>query len=220
MKNILLSLILLLSTASLSNAVFAEPKPGQDFDAVAQVIPTENPAKIEVMEIFWYGCDHCYQMETPLKVWLKKIPADVNFKRMPGLPGAAWAPMAKAYFTMESLGIEDKLHHSLFEAVHKHKTLNPKDEKATLAWLTNKSGLDRAKVESTFNSFTVNTNLKRAAQVFRASGATGVPSLIVDGKYITSGTMAGGNAKALEVVNYIVKNVRATRAKAAKPVKK
>lgn len=218
MKNILLSLMLLLGATCMTSAVFAEPQPGQEFDAVTQVIPTDNPAKIEVMEIFWYGCPHCYHMEEPLKAWLKKMPADVSFKRMPALPNPSWAPMAKAYFTMESLGIADKLHSSLFEAINKQKSLNPTDEKAAIDWVTNKSGLDRAKVEETFKSFTVTTNLSRAAQIFRSSGATGVPSLVVDGKYITSVTMAGGNAEALQVVDYIIKNVRDTKAK--KPAKK
>lgn len=218
MQKIFISLMLLLSSISLSTIVSAAPKMGQDFGAVAQTIPTTDAKKIEVMEIFWYGCSHCYQMETPLHAWLKTKPADVNFVRMPGLPNPSWAPMAKAYYTMEILGVSDKLHTSLFEAIHKTKTLNPTKEKAVINWVTNQSGLDRAKVESTFNSFTVNTNLKRAAQTFRASGATGVPSLVVDGKFITSGTMAGGNGNALKVVDYLVKNIRAD--KAQQPTKK
>ena len=218
MKKILLPFIFILGLVSFHTSAIAEPQVGQEFDAVTQVIPTDNPKKIEVMEIFWYGCSHCYHMETPLNAWLKKMPADVSFKRMPGLPNASWAPMAQAYFTMEALGVADKLHEKLFDAIHKQKSLNPTDKKAALDWVTNNSGLDRKKVEETFDSFTVNTNLKRAAQVFRSSGATGVPSLVVDGQYITSGTMAGGNAEALQVVDYIIKNIRATKAKA--PAKK
>jgi protein dithiol oxidoreductase (disulfide-forming) len=218
MKKILLPFIFILGLVSFHTSAIAEPQVGQEFDAVTQVIPTDNPKKIEVMEIFWYGCSHCYHMETPLNAWLKKMPADVSFKRMPGLPNASWAPMAQAYFTMEALGVADKLHEKLFDAIHKQKSLNPTDKKAALDWVTNNSGLDRKKVEETFDSFTVNTNLKRAAQVFRSSGATGVPSLVIDGQYITSGTMAGGNAEALQVVDYIIKNIRATKAKA--PAKK
>lgn len=218
MNKLLLSLMLLLSTAAFA----AGPTPGKDFDAVTQVIATDDPTKIEVMEIFWYGCGHCYQMETPITPWVKKLPEDVVFKRLPGLPNPSWAPMAKAYFTMESLGLMNKLHHQLFDAIHKHKKLNPTDEKAAINWIANNGGVDRKKVESTFNSFTINTNLKRAAQIFRSSGATGVPTLVIDGKYITSGTMAGGNAKALGVADYIIKNVRIAKAKEAKlpnPVK-
>lgn len=218
MKKFLLSIMFIFATASINNTAFAAPTLGDDFDAVAQTIPTDDATKIEVMEIFWYGCSHCFQMETPLHAWLKTKPADVNFVRMPGLPNPSWAPMAKAYYTMEILGLSNKLHASLFKAIHTQKTLNPTKEKAAIDWIANKGGLDRAKVEETFNSFTVNTKLKRAAMVFRDSGATGVPSLVVDGKYITSGTMAGGNGKALQVVDYIISNVRKDKTKT--PVKK
>lgn len=202
---------------TLSTFAFAEaPKVGAEFDAVVQPISTDNPAKIEVMEIFWYGCGHCYSMDTPLNAWVKKLPSDVYFKRVPGLPNPSWAPMAKAFYAMETLGITEKLHTKLFDAIHKTKTLNPADEAAAIAWVSAQSGLDKLKVESAFKSFTINTNLNRAAQTFRNSGATGVPSLVIDGKYITSSTMAGGNDQALKVADYIIANARADKAATAK----
>lgn len=215
MKKLLLSSMLLLSTLGFNQATLAAPQLGQEFDAVTQTIPTDDPKKIEVMEIFWYGCSHCFQMEQPLNAWLKNKPDDVSFKRIPGIPNASWAPMAQVYFSMEALGIADKLHTKLFHAIHKEKSLNPANQKAALDWLVANSGMDRSKVEETFNSFTVNTNMKRAAQIFRSSGATGVPSLVIDGKYITSGTMAGGNAQALQVTDYILNNIRETKGKEA-----
>lgn len=217
MKKFLASLLLILSTN-----VFAEaPKVGADFDAVAQPISTDNAAKIEVMEIFWYGCPHCYHMDPVLNAWVKKQAADVYFKRVPGLPNASWAPMAKAFYAMESLGIQEKLHTPLFDAVNKTKTLDPTNEKAAIQWVTAQSGLDKFKVEQAFKSFTINTSLNRAALIFRNSGATGVPSLVIDGKYITSSTMAGGNEQALKVADYIIENVRNDKtAKKAEPAKK
>jgi protein dithiol oxidoreductase (disulfide-forming) len=212
MKKFLAILMLTLSTLAFAEA----PKVGAEFDAVAQPISTDNPAKIEVMEIFWYGCPHCYHMEEPLNAWVKKLPSDVYFKRMPGLPNPSWAPMAKAFYAMETLGVSEKLHTKLFEAIHKTKTLNPTDEKAAIEWVTLQSGLDKLKVEQAFKSFTINTSLNRAAITFRNSGATGVPSLVIDGKYITSGTAAGGNEQALKVADYIIANVRAEKAKTAK----
>ena len=208
MKKLLSILMLLISTTAVADG----PKPGAEFDAVAQPITTDVTSKIEVMEVFWYGCIHCYQMEAPLNAWVKKLSADVYFKRMPALPRADWAPMAKAFFAMETLGVQEKLHTQLFEAVHKQKTLNPTDEKAAIDWVTKASGMDKLKVEQAFKSFTINTNLNRAAQIFRSSGATGVPSLIIDGKFITSSTMSGGNAEALKVADYIIDNVRKEKA--------
>ena len=208
MKKLLSILMLLISTTAMADA----PKPGAEFDAVAQPITTDVTTKIEVMEVFWYGCIHCYQMEAPLNAWVKKLPADVYFKRMPALPRADWAPMAKAFFAMEALGVQEKLHTQLFEAVHKQKVLNPTDEKAAIDWVTKASGMDKLKVEQAFKSFTINTNLNRAAQIFRSSGATGVPRLVIDGKFITSSTMSGGNAEALKVADYIIENVRKEKA--------
>jgi thiol:disulfide interchange protein DsbA len=209
-KNLLSSLILLASFS-----VLADPQIGKDYDKTAQIIPTETPKKIEVTEIFWYGCIHCYHMDPILDAWVKKLPADVVFKRMPGLPQPAWAPMAKAFYAMEDLKLSAKLHTPLFDAIHKEKSLNPTDEVAAIDWMTKKSGLDRQKIEDAFKSFSMNNKLNRAAQTFRASGATGVPSLIIDGQYITSSTMAGSNEEALKTADYIIANLRADKAKAA-----
>ncbi|MDX1916195.1 MAG: thiol:disulfide interchange protein DsbA/DsbL [Methylophilus sp.] len=214
MKKFLTGLMLILSTHVI--AAETATQEGNAFEAVAQVIPTDKPAKIEVMEIFWYGCIHCYHMDPLLNAWVKKLPSDVYFKRVPGLPNPSWAPMAKAYFAMETLGLLEKLHTPLFDAVHKQKTINPTDEKSIIEWVTKQSGLDKLKVEQAFSSFTTSTNLNRAAQVFRASGATGVPSLIIDGKYLTSSTMAGGNEEAIKTADFIIANVRKDKAPATK----
>lgn len=211
--------ILMLSLSSLSFGTFSyaeAPKIGTTFDAVTQPVTTDNAAKIEVAEIFWYGCSHCYSMDAPLNAWVKKLPSDVYFKRVPGLPNPSWAPMAKTFYAMETLGISEKLHTKLFEAIHKTKSLDPTNEKAAIEWVTLQSGLDKLKVEQAFKSFSINTSLNRAALVFRNSGATGVPSLVIDGKYITSSTMAGGNEQALKTADYIIGNVRADKAKTAK----
>jgi len=216
MKKLLTALMLLAASFS----VMAEPQMGKDFDRTAQTINPETPNKIEVIELFWYGCGHCHQMEAPLNAWVKKLPADVTFKRVPGLPNQSWAPMAKAYYAMETLGVLEKLHTPLFEAIHKQKVLNPTDEKAAIDWVTKQSGLDKKKVEAAFGSFSMNTSLNRAANIFRASGATGVPSLVINGEFITSSTMAGNNYAALSTADYIISNIRADKAKAATPAKK
>ena len=100
------------------------------------------------------------------------------------------------------------MHTAIFDAVHKDKTLSPADEKAILQWVTLKSGLDRKKVEDAFNSFSINATMNKAVQTFRASGASGVPTLVIDGKYITSSTMAGGNNEALKLADDIITNIR------------
>jgi protein dithiol oxidoreductase (disulfide-forming) len=215
MKKLLTALMLLASFS-----VMADPQIGVDFDRTVQTITPEAPAnKIEVIELFWYGCGHCHHMEQPLGAWVKKLPSDVVFKRVPGLPQPAWAPMAKTYYAMETLGILEKLHTPLFEAIHTKKVLNPTDEKAAIEWVTKQSGLDRKKVEEAFGSFSTNTNLNRAANIFRASGATGVPTLIINGQFATKST-PGGNENTLRTADYIIANIRADKARAAAPAKK
>ena len=214
MKKLLSALMLLASF----NVLAADPQIGKDFDKTLQAISTDSPNKIEVTEVFWYGCIHCYHMDPLLNAWVKKLPTDVVFKRMPGLPQPAWAPMAKAFYAMEDLKLSEKLHTALFDAVNKEKSLDPTNEAAAINWLTKKSGLDKAKVEGAFKSFSMNNKLNQAANFFRASGATGVPSLVIDGQFITSSTMAGGNEQALKTADYIISNLRADKAKA--PTKK
>ncbi len=210
----LLAALLLLASFN----VLAEPKMGEDFDQTLQKMPVENASKIEVIELFWYGCPHCYHMDPLFVFWLKKAAPDVSFKRMPAVPQPAWAPMAKAYYALEELKL-NKLHTALFDAIHKEKTLKPTDETAVINWIALKGGLDKSKVESSFKSFTMNNKLNRAAQVFQVSGATGVPALIIDGQYVTKSTR-GGNEATLATADYIITNIRADRAKAATPVKK
>jgi protein dithiol oxidoreductase (disulfide-forming) len=216
MKKLFTALMLLISF----NAFAADPQIGQEYDRTLQAIPTDTPNKIEVVEVFWYGCIHCYHMDSVLNTWVKKLPADVSFRRLPGLPNPSWAPMAKAFYAMEDLKLTNKLHSALFDAVHKEKVLDPTNEVAIIDWMTKKSGLDKAKVEASFKSFSMNNKLNQAAQFFRASGATGVPTFVINGQFITSSTMAGGNEQALQTVDYIVSNIRAEKAKVAVPAKK
>ena len=210
MKSLIAACLMMFSVAAV-----AEPQAGFEYKQTPQVIPTENAAKVEVTELFWYGCPHCHQLEPQLAAWVKKLPADVEFHRVPAIPRPDWVPGAKAYYAMEILGILEKLHAPFFEAIHKQKSVKPGDEAGIIDWITKQSGLDRKKVEDAFKSFSVNTKLKRSSQLFAASGATGVPALLIDGKYLTSSTMAGGNAEALQVADYLIE-----RARAEKPAKR
>lgn len=203
MKSLIAAFLMLFTVAAC-----AEPQPGFEYMQTQQALPTDNPAKIEVIELFWYGCPHCYQLEPTLAAWVKKLPKDVEFKRVPAIARPDWAPGAKAYYTMDALGVTEKLHAALFEAIHKQRTVKPNDDAALIDWITKQGGLDRKKVEEAYNSFTVNTKMMRASQIFRASGATGVPSLIVDGKYLTSSTLAGGNDEALKTADYLIDKAR------------
>lgn len=203
MKSLFAAFLMLLATTAC-----AEPQPGFEYMQTLQAIPTDNPAKIEVVELFWYGCPHCYALEPTLAAWVKKLGKDVEFKRVPGIARPDWAPAAKAYYAMEALGATEKLHSALFDAIHKQRTVRPDDDASMIDWITKQGGFDRKKVSEVYNSFSVNTKVMRASQIFRASGATGVPSLIIEGRYLTSSTLAGGNNEALKVADYLIEKAR------------
>ncbi len=214
MKSLIAAFLLALASAT----SFAAPQLDAEFVNTPQVLPTDNPAKVEVVELFWYGCPHCYHLDPAISGWAKKLPKEVDFKRIPGVFQPAWVPMAKAYYTLEALNLVDKLHANMFEAIHQQKTLKPTDEAAAIDWITKQSGLDRKKVEETFNSFSVNTKVSRAAQYSKACGATGVPAIIVDGRFLTSVKLATSalprdisNDKAhtelLKVTDYLIQQI-------------
>jgi len=192
-------------------AAAAEPQAGVEYQQTQQVIPTDNPSKIEVTELFWYGCPHCNALEPQLAAWVKKLPKDVDFKRVPAIARPDWAPAAKAYYVLDALNLTEKLHSALFDAIHKQHAVRPDDEAGLADWITKQSGLDKKKVDEAFKSFSVGTKMNRAAQIFRASGATGVPTLIVDGKVWTSGTLAGNNEEVLKVTDYLIGKARESK---------
>lgn len=156
---------------------FAE---GTNFIRLKNPQPVESGAKIEVIEFFSYGCNHCRDLEEFLGPWEKKVPADVAFKRVPVAFQAAWTNLGKIYYTLEALGRGD-LTIKVFQAIHTAR-LNMSEEKVFLDWAKN-NGLDEAKVKELWNSFSVNSKMNRARTLASNYGVDGVPMLFVDGKF-------------------------------------
>ncbi|MBT3827174.1 MAG: thiol:disulfide interchange protein DsbA/DsbL [Nitrosomonadales bacterium] len=209
MKKLIILLSLFLSTVVFS----VEPKFNDNFKQTKKEFNTSSPGKIEVLELFWYGCIHCYSMDPYLNKWANTLPDDVVFKRVPAIPRKSWVPGAKAYYALETLGLEGKLHEKLFDAIHKNKELDPNNENAIINWITLNGKLDAKEVKSAFNSFSIDSKLKKSYKIFKDAGATGVPTIIIDGNYMTSSTMAGGEQNAIDITNYIIKNIRNDRKK-------
>ena len=201
-------LILIILIAFSTLAIGVQPQPGVNFKPTKEIIPTESKNKIEVVELFWYGCVHCYNMDPYLDKWADNLPKDVTFKRVPAIPRKDWVESAKAFYALESLGLLNKLHEKLFDAIHKEKDLDPNNEKALIDWVTLNGKLDKKEVKSAFNSFSIDTKLKKSYKIFKEAGATGVPTIIIDGNYMTSSTMAGGEQNAIDITNYIIENIR------------
>ena len=188
---------------------YAEPQQGKEFALVSPSQPVETGKKIEVLEIFWYGCPHCFDLEPQLSAWVKKLPSDVSFRRMPGIFRDNWAPMAKAYYTLEALGELEKSHAELFNAIHV-KGLDPANENTLFDWAA-KQGIDKKKFVDTYLSFSIQSKVLRAKQLTREYGINGVPALIIDGKYMTASSMTGGHAGLFTTVDYLIAKARKER---------
>lgn len=173
--------------------------------------PTEGGGKIEVVEFFWYGCPHCYHLEPALNAWLKNAPKDVVFKRIPAVPSASWEPLASVYYTLEAMGLLDKYHSKVFDAIHKDNE-NLGNKNVREKWLA-KNGIDAKKYEEMEKSFSVVSKVQRAKQLTQAYKVDGVPRIVVNGRYYTSPDQAGGaDQRMLAAVDQIIAIARKEKA--------
>ena len=205
-RNFLISIALLLSVGMNANA--AEFVAGIEYQEIFPAQQTKAPeGKIEVVEVFWYGCSHCYRMEPHLEKWLKTKPANVHFVRMPAQFNKGWALHAGAYFVAESLGIVDKVHVPFFKEIHDNRTRNSKPKLSTVdqvAAFFVKFGVSREKFMKIFKSFSVKSKLAHAKGMVQRYGARSVPAFIVNGKYRTNETSAGSKKDMFAVIEELV----------------
>ena len=168
--------------------------------------PTQAIDKIEVLEVFWYGCPHCYEFEPYVEKWLQSKAEDVEFRRMPGIFSKNWIPHARAYFTAEKLSVLDIIHSSLFEALHEEKKrLYTEDE---LKDFFVSKGIDGDEFTEVYNSSEVETKFKQAFVMGQRYKITGVPAVIINGKYMTSGSLAGSYDNLLKTIDDLVDKER------------
>ena len=166
---------------------------GRDYTLINPPQPTASGNKVEVLEFFWYGCIHCYHLESPLKAWLKRKPADVEFRYVPAAFNSSWLPLARAFYALEAMGVAANYHDDIFSAIHRNnqKALLS-DPRAMAEWLGGK-GLDKQKFLDTYNSFAVNGRAQRTTDVTRSYDIPGTPTLVVNGKYLTGPSMMVGS---------------------------
>jgi len=150
----------------------------------------ESSGKIEVLEFFWYRCPHCYALEPDLESWAKRLPRDVQLKRIPGILNDDWGIDARIFYTLEAIGELERLHRPLFDAIHQQGGVRLRGDafaKWTADWLATQN-VDMSKYDAAFRSFTVESKLRRAAQMSRAYRLDGVPTLAVQGRYLVLAT--------------------------------
>ena len=205
MHNVLRTLLTLVMMFVFLSAVSARNyDAGIEYKRLKSPVPTQVEAgKVEVVELFWYGCPHCFRLEPELNKWLKNKPKNVEFIRIPAIFNKTWALHAKAYYTADFLGIMDKIHKPFFDAIHlKKQRLNTA---AAVKKFFIQHGVSEKDFDGVFNSFGVDAKVRRAKELSRQYNISGVPALVVNGKYLTDGPMAGGRKGMIEVLNYLIK---------------
>lgn len=180
---------------------------GKDYLELGQFQKTDvNKGQVEVLEFFWYGCPHCFELEPELNAWSKKLPKSVVVKRVPGILRPEWVPLARAFYALEAIGMLEKLHSEVFSAIHvKGMDLNPPER--FFDWSVTK-GVDRKKIADAYNSFSVNTKVMRAQQLTAAYKLNGVPAFAVNGKFVTSASMTGNTPSLFKALDELIAQER------------
>jgi thiol:disulfide interchange protein DsbA len=181
---------------------------GRDYRELDRRATVEAPpGRIEVVEFFWYSCPHCNAFEPKLKAWLQRVPADVALRRVPVAFRESFVPQQRLYYTLEALGKIDELHGKVFEAIHGQQRQSLDRDEAIFAF-AERNGLERAKFQELYNSFSVQSRARRAADLQDQYQVDGVPALGVAGRYYTDATMAGSMERSLQVVEYLIAEAR------------
>lgn len=209
MRNLILSAVL--ATASLFGvtAHADDIEAGKQYVELSNPVPISKPGKIEVVELFWYGCPHCYQFEPTLNPWVERLPSDVNFVRIPALFGGLWNAHGQMFITLESMKVEHKVHDAVFRAIHKEgrKLATPEE----MADFLVTQDVDREAFLKAYNSFGVKSQMEKAKKLAMAYQINGVPVMIVNGKYRFDISSSGGPEQTLQVADHLIAKERAAK---------
>ena len=201
----IITILLALTTSVFTQA--EEPakrifKEGEHYVRLPAPVRTTDPHKIEVTEVFWYGCGHCYTFEPQLKRWRRTLPDEVLFVESPAMWRGNMETHARIFYTAKALGVLNTMHSAVFEAMHinKMKLNRPEQIRA----LFEKHGVSADDFDKAFNSFRVTSSVNQAKERARSYGITGTPEIVVDGTYRISGRMAGSQTNMLAVAEYLI----------------
>jgi thiol:disulfide interchange protein DsbA len=183
---------------------------GRDYSPITPAQATDNPAQIEVLEFFSYGCPHCSEFHPTVSKWSAKLPSDIAFRRVPVSFGRAqWASLSKLYYALEATGDLAKLDGAVFHALHE-KGLKLYDDKSIAEWVT-AQGVDAKKFSDAYNSFGVVSKVKRGDQLAQGAKIQGVPAIVVDGKYLVINEGVKDYAELVARADKVIDKARADR---------
>ncbi len=198
MKKLVIFIFLLVNSALLQAADYSEGTHYKKLPAQQ----TSSGEKVEVLEFFWYGCPHCYSFEPYLKTWEKTKPANVELVRVPAIFRPEWEVQARAYYALSNMGKIDDVHGKIFTAINKDK--KRLDKKEHIVDFVEKNGVDRKIFLEEYDSFAVDSMVRKAKKKIKAYQIQGVPSIVINGKYLTSGSMAGSYDNMIKITNYLI----------------
>lgn len=181
---------------------------GRHYEVLPVPVETAVRDAVEVVEVFSYACVHCYNFDPLIDAWQRRQPDHVRFERVPATFNPIWEQLARAYFTAETLGVTKALHMPLFEAIHVHR-VDLRDDALLERIFRRHADVDPATFQKAFESFAVDTEVRKAGALSRAYRITAVPTLVVAGKYRIETDMAGSPERMLAVVDFLVEKERA-----------
>lgn len=198
--------VLMFALLFLAQANAQSYEEGRHYAALDVPVRTASDTGVEVAEVFWYGCPHCYAFKPLIESWAENAPDYVNYVKIPAALGASWEPHAKAFFAVQAMGELDKVHDALFEALAGER--RQLDSGEALADFVAEHGVDGEAFLENYNSFGVNARMQQAQSKIRGARVTGTPTMIVAGKYRVTASMAGSHEAVLDVVDYLVERER------------
>ena len=181
----------------------------ESYTTLKSPLSVSTGEKIEVTELFWYGCAHCFALEPHIDKWKKDMPENAEFVKVPAIFSQRWEFHGQAFYTMQALGVLEQTHGPFFHQIHVMK--KPIVNLPALIIFLAKYDRSAEQVTSAFNSFEVDTKLRNAKMITAKSTANGVPAIIVDGKYHTSVTLAGSQDGLFEVIDLLVAKAASER---------
>ena len=210
MKLFTKTLLLVAMIFGVAAPVSAQPSlyvEGTHYEIIANPVRTADPNKIEISEIFWYGCPHCYAFEPLITSWEEKLPSDVAFVRSPGMWNQTMEIHAQIYYAAEALGVTGKIHDVAFNEIHQRRNYLQTEDAIKDMFVS--QGVAPADFDKAWKSFSVSSAVKRANTRMRDYGVRGVPSIVVNGKYLVSvGGAVPTQTDMLKIVDFLVQRER------------
>lgn len=187
-------------------------QPGQDYRVLSSPVKTDaRPEKVEVVSIFWYGCPHCYALEPKIEQWQKSLSSDVEFIRTPGFFGPnLWQTHARLYYTVRNMGLEEKVHAGIFREIQNRRN-QLKDSKQMAEFLNREFGVEPGSFTKEFKAFGVNNQLQKAFSKLKGYELSGVPAIVIDGRYVVEPGLAGSLSNMPVIADYLIRKVKQDR---------